>query len=257
MSVTVIYLAWAGAGHEPLSRFGASLRAHPAGLEHTLLVAWKGFGSEASRRQARRDLGSLAFEEQIVSPDGLDLSAYAELAASLPDRTLCFLNTSSEVLADQWLAHMAHALARPGVGIVGASASFESALSSAPRPLRPLRRQFRPFPNPHLRSNGFMLEQRLMRELRWPATSSKRAAWVLESGSGGITAQVRARGLTPLVVGRGGMVFEEDDWPTSATFRSGEQDNLLIADNRTRDYAAASPEQRAVLRRMAWGDLAG
>ena len=41
--------------------------------------------------------------------------------------------------------------------------------------------------------------------------------------------------------------------PRSATFRSGEQENLLIADNRTDDWRRAAPEERRALAARAWG----
>jgi hypothetical protein len=36
-------------------------------------------------------------------------------------------------------------------------------------------------------------------------------------------------------------------------FRTGAQANLLVADNRTREFAEATPERRRQLARLAWG----
>ena len=189
-----------------------------------------------------------------VAPLGRDLDTYRQVADQVRGDTLCLLNTSSEILADGWLSALHEALSRPGTGLVGASGSFESAFSAAPRPLRPfLRRRFPPFPNPHIRTNGFMLGRELMLDLRWPHGGGKRRAQALESGRDGITRQVQARGLRTVVVGRDRRIYEAHDWQRSATFRSGGQANLLIADNRTRQYADASPAARAQLETFAWG----
>jgi hypothetical protein len=256
--IAVIYLSWAGAAPQLIERFAASFAAHEAGVRHTLFVAWKGYLDPLAHAHARDSIAGLGPQEAVVSADGLDLSAYRQVAGSVAFDTLCFLNSSSVVLADGWLGHLASALAEPEIGIVGASASFESALSSAPRPLRLLRRgRFPAFPNPHLRSNAFMIERDLLLSLDWPRTESKHAAWALESGTQGITAQVRQRSLEARVVGSDGTAYLPDEWPRSATFRSGEQENLLVADNRTRQYAEADPTLRRRLRQMAWGDLAG
>jgi len=46
------------------------------------------------------------------------------------------------------------------------------------------------------------------------------------------------------------------EWPASATYRSGEQRNLLVADRRTRDWERSSPRLRRRLGRDAWGERA-
>ena len=45
------------------------------------------------------------------------------------------------------------------VGMVGATGSDESPNAVRPGPLRRLRPGFEPFPNPHLRTNGFAMER--------------------------------------------------------------------------------------------------
>jgi hypothetical protein len=115
-------------------------------------------------------------------------------------------------------------------------------------------RSFVPFPNPHVRTNAFMIERSLMLSLEWPAVRTKTSAWKLENGRPSVTRQVWARDLEALVVGRDGRAFQPPSWPESRTFRSGDQDNLLVADNRTREYAEAPPERRRWLAGLAWGE---
>jgi hypothetical protein len=93
-----------------------------------------------------------------------------------------------------------------------------------------------------------------MCSLDWPDVRTKAAAWQLESGPQGITRQVWERGLRAVVVGRDGVVHPPERWPDSATFRAGEQANLLVADNRTREWEEAGAADRARLTRMAWGE---
>jgi hypothetical protein len=253
----VVYLVWAPLGVEPFERFAASYRAHPPELEHRLVVVLKGFGRDSPVIRCRELADELGADRLELPASGLDLDAYAIVARRLEADALCFLNTGSQILADGWLGRLRSALAQPGVGLVGATGSYESALSAAPLPLRPLRRRrYPPFPNPHVRTNAFMLERDLMLALDWPRTGRKQRALALESGNASITRQVQALGLRAVVVGRGGRGYERPDWHASRTFRSGAQENLLIADNRTRQYAEASPARRAELARFAWGDRA-
>ena len=136
--------------------------------------------------------------------------------------------------------------------MVAPTGSYESPNAVRPGPLRRLRPGHEPFPNPHLRTNGFALERELLLTLDWPAGLTKLEAVGLEAGSRSLSRQVRDRGLATLVVGRDGVAYPPERWRESATFRSSDQMNLLIADNRTRHYQQAGPLTRRGLAWLAW-----
>ena len=69
-------------------------------------------------------------------------------------------------------------------------------------------------------------------------------------------ARCRRAGWRRSVVGRDGEAYPVDRWAEAAVFRSGEQRNLLVADNRTRDYAEGDARYRRKLTRLAWGPSA-
>ena len=58
------------------------------------------------------------------------------------------------------------------------------------------------------------------------------------------------------VVDRDGRVVAPDDWPEARVFRSGNQERLLAADNRTIDYQCVSLRRRTRRARLAFGDRA-
>lgn len=252
MEVALTYLSWAPLGTAPLEAFLETLRRHPPGVEHRLIVAFKGW-----ERAPRELLGDVPHDALETDDRAYDLATYRLAAERATEPVVAFVNSAATPLVDGWLATLTAPLADPRVGMVSATASYESALSSAPRPLKPLRLAagYVPFPNPHLRTNAFALRRAELERLRWGTPRSKGAALRLESGRHGLTRQIQALGLRPVVVGRD-RAFEVDEWPGSATFRSGDQEQLLVADNRTRQYADAPPEERARLARMAWGDAA-
>lgn len=215
---------------------------------------FKEFRDEPALAAARAAASGLDHDELHMPRRRLDLAAYADVAEERAEPWLFFCNSNSELLAGGWLATMLEHALRPGIGLVGATASYESFYTAAALWEKPLRRlRFDPFPNPHVRTNGFLIERELMLDLHWPKVRRKHAAWALESGRRSVTAQIAERGLEPVVVGRDGEAYERDRWPDSGTFRSGDQSNLLIADNRTRQYDDASPEDRRMLARLAWG----
>jgi hypothetical protein len=249
----LLYLLWAPLGPEPLRRFLDSYRRHPAGAEHVLAVAFKGFRARQNRSAWERELEAIPYERLEMSTGVLDLGSYREVVELIDAERYCFLNTNSEVLCAGWLGLLDRHLLAPGTGLVGTSGSFESAHTSAPRPLRPFRRDFPPFPNPHIRTNGFALQRELLVSLRWPPPRRKLDAWRLESSRVGLSRQVLERGLKLVVVGRDGLAYPPERWRESATFRSGNQVNQMLADNRTREYQTAPPPRARELERMAWG----
>jgi len=99
-----------------------------------------------------------------------------------------------------------------------------------------------------------LIERGLLLELGLESAVHKDAAHRLESGWDSVTRQIHGRGLAAVVAGRNGQAYLPEQWPHSHTFRSGNQENLLVADRRTDEYAAASPERRRVLTQLAWGD---
>jgi hypothetical protein len=254
-SACVVHLVWAPLGVQTAEGFASAYRERAAGTAHRLVVVLNGFRGRGDRRLAPVESAfeSLDHEPILLSRAVPDLVAYRQAAEQIDASELCFLNSYSRPLADGWLAALASVLSGPDVGLVGSGGSRESAYSAAPIWLRLRRRDFPPFPNPHLRTNGFMLARELLLDFEWPRLSSKAAAWALESGRRSISRQVWERGLEVLVVGRDGVAYPPDRWRESATFRSGDQRNLLIADNRTQQYEQAAPALRRRLEQMAWG----
>jgi hypothetical protein len=284
LGVGLVHLVWAPLGPEPLRAFLRSYETHPAGADHELVILLNGAQEapqdaprdrrdadqlDASRAVAPLTRATLAAElsgvaHRLIELERplLDLAAYGEAARRLEHARLCFLNSYSAILADDWLGHLACACELPDVGLAGATGSWESraalvhgsalhwAYQLAKLPTK--RRAFPRFPNPHIRTTAFMLRRDLALTLGLERARDKDAAYLLESGRRSITRQVQARDLRAVVVGRDGHVYDFAQWPHSRTYRGGEQANLLVADNRTSDWQRAAPELRRKLSRQAW-----
>jgi hypothetical protein len=242
MSIGVFYLRWKPYGERPYRAFLRSWAKNPPGI---------------------------ACQFSVVRPRSpVDLGTYFSIARDNHFDFYCFLNSYSRILSKDWLALLYRHVSWDDVGIVGCTASYESSSSSlrraeilAAKPF--LRRwgnklrdrcQFPSFPNPHLRTNAFMISASMLRSLRIPRLRDMRDTSRLESGRSSITDQFVAGGYKILVVGRDGLAYGLESWKESQTFRIGAQENLLVADKRTDEYANADPETRAFLSRLAWGD---
>jgi hypothetical protein len=272
--VAVVYLARAASGIEPVQRFLHSYERHSAGAPHALHVICKGWASI--------DLVAAEFSRAGLSPtflpmsdEGVDVPAYMACVPALAARVVCFLNSFSEILADGWLSKLLEGLSDPSVGICGATGSFESATSlhlrqaarewrvivKHPKELRTrahaLARMLLEFPlhpNPHIRTNAFVVRTELFKSLSLDGTD-KAAALQFESGVRSMTRQLQALRLGAVVVGANGRIYSKDEWPASATFRCANQDNLLIGDNQTRRYQDAGQQEREFLGTLAWRRL--
>ncbi len=264
--IGLVHLVWAPLGPEPLRTFLRSYHAHPAGAEHELVVVLNGArieGSPLSREEAMAELEGTEHRLVELERPMQDLTAYGELAQWSGHERLCFLNSFSVILADGWLDRLAHAAQLPGVGLVGATGSWESQaewMRGDPRgwtrqlsAVFAARRDYPRFPNPHIRTTAFMLDRRTAVELDLPRARDKRTAYLLESGWHSITRRILQQGRRVVVVGCDGRAYDITEWKDSRTYRAGNQDNLLVADNRTEDWLRASSRMRRRLSRDAWG----
>lgn len=265
--VCVVYLARARNGLGPFEAFLKSYRLFPAGMEHELLVVFKGFGRPKDASPYLDRAQSLASKTLFMGDFGFDLRGYGLAANNFDHPYFCFFNSFSELLYPNWLFNLFQHITRPEVGLAGATGSWESMYSNAllakdtslfnrvTRPLRlaACRIAFDPFPNYHIRTTGFIVGRDIARAV-WPSHFfTKRSAYLFENGKSSLTKRILRMGLKTVVVGRDGVAYEKEDWARSGTFRSGDQENLWVADNQTRRCQSAELQARTQLHRLAWG----
>jgi hypothetical protein len=295
--IGVIYLCRFAEGEEPVRRFLRTYRDHAAGVEHDLHVVFKGFTDPTKLEAFRSIFDGIPINAIELDDTGFDLGSYVKAAKAVSNRRVIFLNTFSQIQDVNWLRHFDQAMSAPGVGLAGATGSWQSNAASYERTLKRLMAKIwtlRPFakpatgdskplpltmqrrsrlryifslvhyiyfvieygrhPNPHIRTNAFMVDRAQFVSLYFPSFENKNDAYRFESGRRSLTRQYIARGLHPVVVDRNGKAYAIDQWKASGTFWIDNQVNLLIADNRTCDYAAGAPELRTYLEHIAWVD---
>lgn len=244
--VAVVHLVRQGNPDVFLRRFLGSYAAHPAGAPHQLVFVLKGFSAEDAK--AVREKIGRAVERPLfieIGDDGFDIGAYRHAARIIECEFAVFLNSHSEIESDNWLAKLMSAFERRAdTGIAGATGNWESLDAQTP------------FPNIHIRTNAFAIRRRDFLALEFGPLTSKFANNEFEAGARSMTGQLIERGLAPYVAGRDGDIFDKQCWPASKTFRSGCQENLLVSDNRTRDFAQGSQRHRLKVARLSWGESA-
>ncbi|MET4608341.1 hypothetical protein ABIB90_007847 [Bradyrhizobium sp. JR4.1] len=111
---------------------------------------------------------------------------------------------------------------------------------------------FPSFPNPHIRSNAFMLRRPLFLDALPPTLVTKEDCFEFESGHTSMTNSIVRRGLYAVVVGADGKAYRSSEWSGSKTFRSGGQENILVSDNQTRGFEAMSLARRKLYEQWTW-----
>ena len=286
----VVHLVRAQNGIEPFRRFLESYLANPGGIEHDLLIVFKGFAQPQDTAEYLELLAPIRHTTFQVSDEGFDITAYFSVAKRYSEqyRYFCFLNSFSVILDCGWLKMLYANICKQGVGLVGATGSwgsrnpYQNIFELPPvislkkkRPfykelllplvifaLRlvqsirdiPIRIYFDPFPSYHIRTNAFMISGELMKTLKCPTMKSKMDAYRFESGRKSLTKQILGMGKRVVVVGKDGGGYEMEEWRESKTFWRDEQENLLVADNQTRDYQEGNQERRRHLSSFAWGE---
>jgi len=248
-TIAVAYLA-RGADKDSLLSFERFLRSYIhnlSGVPHSLYVIFKGFENDVDLEKARALFSSVTFTPVFLDDVSLDIGAYIEWANMIEEDLICVFNTASEILAPDWLLKLTVNLLLPNVGLVGATASYES--------LNDYNSAFKAFPNIHIRSTAFMIDRSLFCNITQGfEVSTKIDAFHFESGPESLTRQVLAKGKKILLVGRNGRGYSPAFWPVSETFRQGIQNNLLIADNQTRNYLALAWNEKREFVIRTWGE---
>ena len=274
--LSVVHLVRQVNGITPFQNFIYSYMQHSAGIQHELIILFKGFVDPEAIRPYKDLLRDVEYKEMLVPDKGFDLIPYFLAAEKFDSDYFCYLNSFSLINDYDWLLKLYAHIIEPGVGLVGATASWGRIMpkqqGGTPNPplwmkiLRPLTWRlvalyfdyyFNPFPNHHIRTNGFIIARRSMLKIERKTNISKMDAYKLESGKNSITRQVERMGLRVLVVGKDGKAYEKQDWNLSNTFWCPGQSNLLISDNQTRKYENGSDEEKAKLELFAWGQAAG
>lgn len=279
-NIGVVYLVWLPYGIELFNNFVDSYRNVSAGHEHELIFLFNGVTDESELHVyfEYADMAKIKYK-YLTLKNRQDIGAYFWVSEKMPDYThFLFFNSFSILLNTDWLKYYVHAIELPRVGLVGATASWQSHYTHvfqqhkmAYEFNKPFLYNFRkyklflkalfywqflfaPFPSPHIRTTAFMIRRDLFLKLKRKKIVSKFDAYLFENGRKGMSRQLLKKGYQILVVDKFGNTYSPDSWPASKTFWMEEQQNLLIKDNQTKLYSQANIFERKRFKEFAWGN---
>jgi len=277
--VSVVHLIWSPLGMDVFTNFISSYCKYSSGYPHELVLLFNGMNTKEELMPYLKIMEDYRVQYRtLVQPEPWqDLDAYRWAAQQLDSKYILFVNSYSEFLSDDWLEkYMRHSI-YDDIGIIGATGSWESyfrsvfidnnlrwekekSFSQNFRKFKLLlkafvywRFLFPDFPNPHIRTNAFVIKRELMLSLKYELLRNKMAAFKVESGVNSITLQLMKKGLRTILIDKNGNSYSMNEWKSSAIFWSSNQENLLIADNQTRKYEFGDHTTRQRLFLHAWG----
>ena len=111
------------------------------------------------------------------------------------------------------------------------------------------------FPNPHLRSNAFLIKAKDYLEfIKNKKINYKIQSLVLESGYNGFTNFFIKKKYKIKVLDRFGILYDIHSALLSKTFASYNQEGLIISDKQTRSYDKLDLKKKEKKRKQSWGN---
>jgi hypothetical protein len=130
-SVAVVYLARKKDGPHAFRDFLRSYRAYPAGMPHSLVIVFKGYTQLEDLKSVKEEFSSLSYTALELPDEGFGLGSCLEIAKRLPHTYICWFNTWSKIIGNNWLEKFYSHLSSSKVGMVSATGSYEGIYESA------------------------------------------------------------------------------------------------------------------------------
>jgi hypothetical protein len=101
--ICVVHLIRAQNGIEPFKRFIESYTEYHGGIDHDLVIIFKGFTNREHIAEYRELLKSFSYKPLFVRDFGFDVRAYFSAVNTFDYKYFCFLNSYSYLLDQEWL----------------------------------------------------------------------------------------------------------------------------------------------------------
>ena len=222
-------------------------KKYKSGHKHDLIICLKQNSSKKLKIVIEKKLSSFKFKFFIDNePNDYDWGSYNRIAKKYKNRIIFFFNCHSYPIKHNWLKFFSDNFNSKSV--LAPTGSYQSISQSSFNGfyfknffLRLFHgisniRYFNLFPNPHLRSNCFMVSANEFLKLDLIFCKNKIDTWKNESGKNGMTKQFQKKNFKLLVINDEGKSFDIRKWKESETYAFKKQSKLLISDKHTREF---------------------
>lgn len=264
--IVVCYLFTKFDSKKRIINFIKNYNKYKSGINHKLVICFKLIEKKNIELLSKhlKKINYIEFIDENLDND-FDLGSYKRVSKKFHTKILLFLNSHSYPISNFWLRKIYSNFKKNT--ILGTSASYQSVLSSMKLKKiyklfgyllkkRKYKKKFFQFPNPHLRTNGFMLRGiDFYNFIKNKKIHVKLDAWEIESGKNSMTNYFKKRGFDIFIINSEGEKFSMKNWPYSETFNYKFQLKSLISDNHTRKYDKLSKTEKKIAQFKTWGIL--
>ena len=263
----VAYIAYKPFGLDYFKKFLDNYSEFQSGEKHNLLICFKGFSStlEIEEWQKFIKYDYINFHEKNEKND-FDIGSYFRIAEAYKNNLILFLNSHIRINCKNWLKiFLDNYKINRLIGFTGSYGSISSQFLkfyySQYSKFQQLRwglyhfNKFKLFPNPHIRTSGFLLrgEDLLSLNFKRKLFVKKIETNYFESGRKSITIQLQNKGFEVGIVNSDNIFFGIQDWKKSNTFCLNDQKKLIFVDNRTLKYQLSNTIEKAKMTKLHWG----
>ena len=264
--IIITYLISVYDKKENLNNFINYYKRFNAGTKHRLLICFKKKKKEDPIFKNPK-LKLIKYIKHIDNSNfnDYDWGSYRRIAKIYKENIILFMNCHSYPLVKNWLKFFINHY--KSKTLLGPCGSYESMVKS---PINPIDEKnyfksilysisnfvdFSLFPNPHIRSNCFMLSAKDLLSLKKTKKYrfKKKSTWIDESGRSGMTNQLLKRNFDIFVVNRDNKKFDIKNFKESETYAYKNQFKLIISDKFTRQYAHADELKKSMIKKNVWG----
>jgi hypothetical protein len=233
------------------------------GYEYDLIICYKLLSSNQIDN-LRKITSKYSHKEIIDESDAndFDFGSYKRIAEKYPNNLIFFALGHSYPVANDWLKKiMMHFNEN---SFIGTSASNESLYSTFIKKKKfrvifnlfnyfYLKKNFKPFPNPHIRTINFLLlGKEYLEFVKFKNFNNKKDAWNTESGVDGLTNFFIKKKYNVLVVNSEGKAFSPNEFKNSETYCYLNQSKQLFSDKHSRKYDQLTDTNKLKVSNDVW-----
>ncbi|WP_440910901.1 hypothetical protein [Candidatus Pelagibacter sp.] len=264
-NLAVLYLISVYDDRNNLKKFINNYLKFDSGVNHELIICFKNFDQDDDIFTIP-ELTKIEFTKVIDNKNynDYDWGSYYRFAKEYSNKVIFFMNCHSRPIVNNWLKFFCDNYNNRS--LLGPAGSFESMVNSALKGLHTKNNfksiiytisnffDFPLFPNPHIRSNCFMIsaENFLKLNFNQKYKYKKKGTWINESGRNGMTNQLKKKKFNIFIVNSDGKKFYENEWHLSKTYALEDQSKLIIEDKFSKIFSRMENEQKIKFQKLVW-----
>lgn len=261
---TIVYLISNYDEESNIFSFIKNYKRYKAGLKHNLIICFKNCYSKVFENKIRKKIYPYSYVKFVdINKNDFDWGSYKRIALKNKKKLLFFFNCHSYPIKNNWLKFFVNHYKKKT--ILSPTGSYQSISFSSFNGFyfKDLFRRlyygilnfknFSLFPNPHIRSNCFMIYSEDFLDLKLINCKNKLDTWRNESGRFGMSNQLLTKKFELYVINNDNKKFSIKDWIKSNTYAVGRQSKLLISDKHSREYMLLNKNKKKIYKKNIWG----